>query len=249
MEHCRHELPDLQDPLLAFVASARAGDTSAMRVQVARGFDVNGYDELGDTILQHLIAALEFSPALRRQQVVSEMLRLGADPGAVGRDGASPLFQAAMNMDSGVLRILLDAGADPNAMLRILAGAAGGSPQAGGDRRCEQSLYDWASFAYCYEVWRGRLPADAGTTDGKGEEAWLDDVDRLAVSYGRRRPEHLRLLRERGALRLAELRQRAEAGMPPAAGEWAAVGAAPRRRRGDGVAGGQERSAGCAVGR
>lgn len=251
MKHCRYELPDRQDPLLAFVASARAGDTAAMRALVAGGFDINGYDRQGDTILQHVIAALEFCPALRRCQVVSEMLRLGADPGAVGRDGASPLFQASMNMDSALLRILLDAGADPNAMLRILAGAGSGSPAAGADRRCEQSLYDWARFAYCYEVWRGRLPAEARPADGRGEdeEAWLDRVDRLAVSHGRRRPDHLRLLRERGALRLADLRQPAEAGRTPAPGQryGTGTGSLAGQRREDRAHGEQRRSAGCPV--
>jgi hypothetical protein len=235
MEHCRHERPDLRDPLAAFVASACAGDTAAMRAQVAGGLDVNGYDQLGDTILQHVITALEPCPALRRHQAISELLQLGADPGAVGRDGASPLFQAAMNMDSGLLRILLDAGADPNAMLRILAGAGRGSPPAGADRRCEQSLYDWAKFAYCYEVWRGGLPGQVGQNDGQSEEDWLEQVDRLALRHGKRRPDHLRLLRERGALRLAELRQRAEAGRTP----WRAdrYGSMAGRRREDRPAG------------
>jgi len=221
--------------LAAFVASACAGDTAAMRLQVAGGLDVNGYDQLGDTILQHVITALEPCPALRRHQAISELLQLGADPGAVGRDGASPLFQAAMNMDSGLLRILLDAGADPNAMLRILAGAGRGSPAAGADRRCEQSLYDWAKFAYCYEVWRGGLPGQVGQSDSQSEEDWLEYVDRLALRHGKRRPDHLRLLRERGALRLAELRQRAEAGRtPPPADRYGGVAG---RRRDDRLAG------------
>jgi hypothetical protein len=209
-----HELPELQDCLLSFVASARAGDTAGMRAQVAGGFDINGHDGLGDTVLQHVIAALDCCPELLRQQVVSEMLRLGADPGAIGRDGASPLFLAAMNMDCALLRLLLDAGADPNAMLRILGGDDGGSPEPSADRRCAQSLYDWARFAYCYEVWRGRFPGEAVPSDDQGEDLWLDQVDRLAVRCGRQRPDHLRLLRQRGALRLAELRRRAAAGQP-----------------------------------
>ncbi|EXI74657.1 MAG: Ankyrin repeats (3 copies) [Candidatus Accumulibacter sp. SK-11] len=211
MKNCRQGLPGFQDSLAAFVASARVGDVAAMRAQVSGGFDINGYDALGDTVLQHVIGALEACPSLCRYQAVREMLRLGADPGSVGRDGSSPLFQACVNMDSGLLRILLDAGADPNAMLRILAGTGGEAPAAGADGRCHQSLYDWARFAYCYEVWHGRLPGEAGPSEGVGEEAWLDHVDRLAVSHGRKRPDHLRLLRQCGALRLAELRQQAAA--------------------------------------
>jgi len=205
--------------LSAFVASARAGDVAAMRAQVRGGFDINGEDAIGDTVLQHMIGALEAGPSLRLYQAVGEMLRLGADPGRVGRDGSSPLFQACVNMDSGLLRILLEAGADPNAMLRILAGSGGAAPEAGADRRCHQSLYDWARFAYCYEVWHSRLPGEAGAGEGVDEEAWLDQIDCLAVSQGRRRPDHLRLLRERGALRLTELRQRAAATMASAVRE------------------------------
>lgn len=219
MTTCTQGQPDFRDRLAVFVTSARAGDVAAMREQVSSGFDIHGRDEIGDTVLQHVIGALESCPSLRRYQAVRAILRLGADPGSVGRDGSSPLFQACVNMDCGLLRILLDAGADPNVTLRILAGGESDTPAAEVDGTCQQSLYDWARFAYCYEVWFGRLPAEADLRDctGDDEDAWLDQVDRLAVRHDRRRPDHLRLLRQRGALRLAELR-------PPSGNDNGVVG-------------------------
>jgi hypothetical protein len=44
-------------------------------------------------------------------------------------------------------------------------------------------------------------PTDA---DKASEDSWLKFLDRLTIKYGKRRPDYLMLLRERGALTYAE---------------------------------------------
>jgi hypothetical protein len=194
----------VQDPIEAFVASASAGDIEAIRTQVAQGFDLNCTDRLGDTVLERVISELACCSATPRYEVIREMLHLGADPGLLSDDGSSPLFTATLHMDSEMLRILLDAGADPNQPLRILLGA-GVEPGVLSTDAIDESLYDWAEFAYRYEVWHSRLPAPATAADTADQGSWLLYLDRLAVTYGKRRPDYLRLLRARGALALAEV--------------------------------------------
>ena len=139
-----------------------------------------------------MIGDLEFCPQTPKYMVVKELLRLGADSNARSRDGSSPLIVAVLHMDTEMLRLLLDAGADPNAV-----------PMHASD----ELLYDWAVFVYRYEVWNVKLPETAKVADQVDPDAWLCYLDRLAVKYGKRRPDYLRLLRERGALSVAELRQ------------------------------------------
>ena len=206
---------ELEQRIEAFVSSACAGELEAMRAAVARGFDVNGADQIGDTILERVIGGLDCCPEAPRYRVVQEMLRLGADPCRRSGDGSNPLFSAVLKMDTEMLRILLDAGADPNAMLRIMLGV-GADSQALASECMEESLYDWADFAYRHDVWNSKLPEEARAADRADQDAWLCFLDRLAVKYGKRRPDHLRLLRERGALAMSELRQQSERCSVPA---------------------------------
>ncbi|HNC52900.1 MAG TPA: ankyrin repeat domain-containing protein [Accumulibacter sp.] len=180
-----------EEQIRTFVATACAGDLDTMRAQVTGGFDLNGTDRFGDTILERVISDLEHCPAAPKHAIVREMLRLGADPRRLGRDGCGPLLSAVLNMDVEMLRILLDAGADPNAVRIWSTG---------------ELLYDWADFVYRYEVWNAKLPQEAAAVDRANPDAWLRYLDRLAVSYGKRRPDHLRLLRERGAFSSIEFR-------------------------------------------
>ena len=191
MEEMQRAPSENDEQIQSFVATACAGDIDAMRAQVAGGFDLNGTDRFGDTILERVIGNLEFCPSTPKYEVVGEMLRLGADPRRLGRDGCGPLLSAALNMDVEMLRILLDAGADPNAVRIWSTG---------------ELLYDWADFVYRYEVWNAKLPQEAAAVDRANPDAWLRYLDRLAVSYGKRRPDHLRLLRERGAFSSIEFR-------------------------------------------
>lgn len=206
---------DREQQIRAFVSRACAGDIVAMRAQVAEGLDLNSMDQFGDTLLEMVISELEYCPDAPKYKVVQEMLRLGADPCGLSKDGSSPLFMAILNMDTEMLRILLDGGADPNAMLRITLGA-GLDPGMVEMEAVGESLYDWAEFAYRYEVWNMNLPEEATAAERSDKDAWLRYLDRLAVKHGKRRPDHLRLLRQRGALSMAELRQRRQAMSAPA---------------------------------
>ncbi len=197
MEESRPPHPDVEERTRIFLSSACEGDIEAMRAQVVGGFDLNGKDRFGDTILERVINDLEFFPTTRKYEVIREMLRLGADPQGLSEDGSGPLLIAVLNMDAEMVRILLDAGADPNAV---------------GMRARNELLYDWADFVYRQEVWNVKLPEEATMADRTDIDAGLRYLDRLAVKYGRRRPDHLRLLRERGALSISEWQQRSESG-------------------------------------
>jgi len=192
MNHHQRQTADVESRIKSFMAHACAGDIEALRDLVADGFDLNGRNQFGDTILEYTISTLDLYPQAPKYAVVQEMLRLGADPNGPSQDGSSPLFAAALNMDTEMLRLLLDAGADPN-IVRI---------RNDGDR---ESLYDWAHAVYHDEVWQGHPFGKVKPTDGEDEDAWLRHLSELAHHYDKARPEHLQLLRERGALSMFEL--------------------------------------------
>ena len=179
-----------KNPFEKFVDAAYAGDIAAMRDQARAGFDLTTPDDVGETILEAIIDSMADISGPQRYEVVRETLRLGANPCKMNRDGFGPLFSAILAMDAEMLRILLDVGADPNAEKM--------------DTSCE-SLYDWAEFDYRYEEWDINDFGSPTEEDRRNEKAWLNYLDCLALRKGRRRPDHLILLRERGALTMAEL--------------------------------------------
>jgi ankyrin repeat protein len=189
---------NVESQIRIFMSSACAGSVDAIRSQVVRGFDLNGTNQFGDTILEYAISVLEFYPQVPKYAVVQEMLQLGANPNAPSQDGSSPLFAAVLNLDTEMLRLLLDAGADPN-VVRIRADGA------------IESLYDCAHSAYIDEVWKSHLPEGVTPAERKDQDAWLRRLAHLAVKYGKQRPDPLHLLRERGALSMSELRSRTQA--------------------------------------
>ena len=102
-------------------------------------------------------------------------------------------------MDSELLGILLSAGADPNQPKGL----------------CESdSFYDWAEYDYCYNVWMRdnaefeliNPPEESTEADRASEDSWLNYLDRMAVKYGVRRPDHLFLLRRYGAKSAQEIK-------------------------------------------
>lgn len=100
------------------VWAARNGDVPAIRTLAASGVDLDAspntaipfvfpdFDHGAWTALQHAVAK-------NQVEAVGVLLEWGADPDA-RRDGATPLFIAANQNDSTLLRFLLDAGADLN---------------------------------------------------------------------------------------------------------------------------------------
>ena len=149
------------------------------------GADINARTTFGDSLLAEVIAVI--SDETERRAVVQFMLDHGADPGLLDQEGGGPLFAAVIAQDAEVVRLLLDRGADPNR-----------------EHDMGEPLYDWAEFDFRYETFGLSLPETPTDADKASEDAWLQFLDRLAVEYGRRQPDYLVLLRERGALTHAE---------------------------------------------
>jgi hypothetical protein len=97
-----------------------------------------------------------------------------------------------------MIKLLLEAGADPNAMVMESE---------------FESLYDWAESDYQIEVW-GEDPLPERP---KPEVvAYPDDLNEflveLAAKHNKLPPDHLMLLRKFGALRMAEIKLKS---LPP----------------------------------
>jgi ankyrin repeat protein len=103
--------------------AASEGNTTRVRNLVARGAQVNSGDEDG-------ITPLMLAAAAGHEETVRELIRLGADVNIKAHPypGDTALYYAVLNNHPGVIKILLDSGADPNAkmaensMLGIAAG-------------------------------------------------------------------------------------------------------------------------------
>jgi hypothetical protein len=183
---------DPEDLYEEFKTAARAGNLDTMRKMVAEGFNINDDLDTDTTLLEEVIGELGMTEEVPRHDVVREMLSLGADAKRLSDEGSSPLFAALLSMDTEMVRILLDAGADPNAM----------------EMESEfESLYDWAEADYQFEVWGEDKPPQTPTTEEQLDSGlWLEFLERLAVAHDRLRPDHLRLMHERGARRMTELK-------------------------------------------
>ncbi len=151
------------------------------------GADINARDWQGEPLLSKIIQPINGDA--NRRKVVSFMLDHGADPRLIGPDNTGPLFSAVLAMDTEVLRLLLDHGADPNR-----------------EEELGETLYEYAEFDYRYETYDLNLPEQPTDAENESAAAWLQFLDRVAIKYGKRRPDYLFLLRERGALTTAELK-------------------------------------------
>lgn len=105
---------DAQQAFTKFSDCACAGDFEGMRELVAADMDMSQLSSTGETILETVLCSLPYSPEAQKYAVDREMIRLGADPSQLNTDGSGPLFMAVLNMDTEMLRILINAGADPN---------------------------------------------------------------------------------------------------------------------------------------
>jgi len=170
-----------ESPLLdALLGALYTADLDRATELLAAGADLNvrvGFD----TLLSQVISAIRSE---HRLPVVRFMLAHGADPRLLGDNGLGPLFAAVYVLDTEVIRLLLDHGADPNR-------------EHNGDG---EPLYDWAVSDYRDEVFNVHLPEPPTKADRANADTWLAYLDRLAVKYGKWRPDHLILFRSRGAL-------------------------------------------------
>ncbi|MBP7948922.1 MAG: hypothetical protein KA004_04640 [Verrucomicrobiales bacterium] len=173
--------------------AAYAGDIELLRRYAGQGGDFNEIEQ-GDTLLEEIISDLCLDKVECRYDVVRELLALGADPNLLGEDRRGPMIPAMLSMDTEMLRILLEAGADPNEVAGFFD---------------SETLYDWAEFDYRFETYDLNAPDKPTEADKADEDAWLTYLDRMAVKHGKRRPDHLYLLRKHGAKTAQELKTRA----------------------------------------
>jgi hypothetical protein len=178
------------------IDAAERGNIAAIRAQVAGGFDVRATDTCGESVLAVAISGLEVAvatPAPHRYEVVTALLQLGFDPNQLDSEGTGALTEAMLAMDTEMLRLLLDAGARPNDVAGFFPG---------------DTLYEWAEIGYLFHVWDVNGISDLEDPDESDRatvDNWLKWIDRMAIKYNRRRPDHLLLLRERGAKTRREL--------------------------------------------
>lgn len=170
--------------------AAYSGDLCLLREYAQQGADLNEVEDGGDSLLEDIISNLCCDEKPYRHEVVKVLLSLGADPNILGEDQSSPMIPAMLKMDTEMLRVLLEAGTDPNK-------PPGFSPS--------ESFYDWAESDYRYELYDFREPEQPTEDDRENEDAWLRYLDRMAVKRNQRRPDHLFLLRQFGARTAVEL--------------------------------------------
>ncbi len=162
------------------LAAIEAGDKATALALIEAGADLSGHDKTGETILCNAIFLTE--DPQDRLEIVRALLAHGADPRLLNLDGSGPLFDCTIHFDDNVMRLLLEAGADPNA------------EQSSGER-----LYDYTEFDYRHDLYDTSLPEPGTENDRATVDSWIDFLDRLALKYGKPRPTMLRLLRKFGA--------------------------------------------------
>jgi hypothetical protein len=189
----------------ALIAAVTAYDFDRVRTLVAGGADVNCCDAHGETVLMLAIGDPDNADASLRLAMARELLNLGADPRKTDEEGSGPICEAGVRMDTEVLRLLMDAGANPNEETGWEEGS---------------TAYDLAAEDYYVRTWIAAedipfggegLPEEPDASDLETHETWLAFLDRMAVKYGKRRPDFLFLMRERGARKMSELTSSSDA--------------------------------------
>jgi ankyrin repeat protein len=187
VQHVPSNTKELTFPLPPLIHAIRREDIQDIEYLISIGANVDARDSFDDTAL---VNAIQIENEQTRLAIVEILLESRADPKLLDDSHRGPLFVAAVRMDYRVLELLLKYGADPNSEF---------------DPDEHESLYDWAECDYRFEVFDLHLPKDPTEVDKASEENWLEYLDRLALSYGKRRPDYLQLLRRYGAKTFKEL--------------------------------------------
>ena len=196
------------------IQRACLGDLGGVRSMIADGFDPATPNEgSAENILTSIITLLEWestdgcSPQViekfrhyktdARHAIVRELILLGVPVGPTNAEETrfTPLSAAAIAPDTEMVRILLDAGADPNAIAL--------NEEEPPHPHDNESLLDFAMSFYLDDLWREPFPEPVPDSS---IDHRLAELDRLAVKYGRRRPDTLLLMRARGAKTIEEIR-------------------------------------------
>jgi hypothetical protein len=164
-------------------------DFQRLDVLLTQGYTLNCLSEHDETLLTDVLDDALFDKNPNVCTIAQELLKRGADPNFRNSEQRSALHIVMLNMASDVLRLLLEAGANPN-------------NEPGFDE--SESFYEYAEFDYLHQVYDHCLPEKPTETDRASPEAWLQFLDRLAIQYQRRRPDHLSLLRRFGAKTMKE---------------------------------------------
>jgi len=172
--------------------SALAMDFERVDRLLARGLNLNCLSSVDETLLTDILDDALFDKNPHATTIARELLKRGADPNFRNSENVGVLFTVILFMATDVLRILLEAGANPN-------------DEAGFDE--SESFYDYAEFDYCFQVYDLHLPEEPTQADALNPDTWLQFLDHLAIQYKRRRPDHLFLLRQFGAKTMQELKQ------------------------------------------
>ena len=154
------------------------------------GAEINTQDNYGESVLCCAVSVLQESA--QRYSIIKFLLDNGANPRILSDERGGCLQQAMLQLDTKMLEMLLDYGADPNAEAGFMD---------------TETLYDWAEFDYRYQIFGSRWLEESNENDSVDETNWLNFLQRTAKKYNVREPDHLFLLRERGAKSSFEIEQ------------------------------------------
>jgi hypothetical protein len=204
---------DIDEFIAQVCQAAVQGDLARIRDLADRGPGMNVLTGYGEPLLFEVLQDIGVAQE-HRYDVVRLLVDLGADPNMLCTDdGTGSLTTPMLHMDTAMLALLLDRGADPNHGCGFLS---------------SETFYDWVVFDYLYEL--GLLDELNSRENIPDEHQWLTYLDGLALSLGQRRPDHLFLLRRRGALTACEMAVKLGASPKTPvewAGDWRVVAAGP----------------------
>lgn len=170
---------DSMDPIDAELQDAiRDGDLRRIRLAISYGANPS-WSAVDESMLEDVFWERSHK---KRMQMLNLLIGLGARPSELlDQDGL--LYVASFSKNPDEIKLLLDESTNPNA-----------------DAEAPETPYDSINFDYRYDLWDLRLPIEPTEADRTNEDTWLDFMERCAQATQSTPPEHLRLLRQYGAL-------------------------------------------------